>query len=249
MRVLVLMPTYNRAGMIAKGIESFLEQDHADKHLYIYDDGSTDNTAEVVGRYMPNAQITYIKDDTNRGQCYALNKCMSQTDADLACWLHSDDMFDGKDSLSKRVAVFSKMADMGVDVDMVYTDAVCEDVDGKVIERWISKKADASHIWVEEYIHFLTMMWRVDFLKKIGNMPTNLEYFMDLDFKIRCLMEGQCLYLPGSTIRYVRHKGQACMGSYRRLAETKDREYRTVRENMLARYAVLFSQAYPKLNG
>ena len=46
------MPTFNRAGLISKSIESVLNQTFKDFEFYILDDGSNDNTKEVVEPYL-----------------------------------------------------------------------------------------------------------------------------------------------------------------------------------------------------
>ena len=48
-RVSVVMPTYNRAHFIAETVQSVLGQTFADFELIVVDDGSTDNTKEVIG--------------------------------------------------------------------------------------------------------------------------------------------------------------------------------------------------------
>ena len=51
-KITVIMPTYNRADLISKSIESVLNQTYKDFEFLILDDGSTDNTQEVVEKYL-----------------------------------------------------------------------------------------------------------------------------------------------------------------------------------------------------
>ncbi|MGC8558954.1 MAG: glycosyltransferase family 2 protein, partial [Nitrososphaeria archaeon] len=46
----VIIPTYNRAHLVGETIESFLKQTFKDFELIIVDDGSTDNTKEVISK-------------------------------------------------------------------------------------------------------------------------------------------------------------------------------------------------------
>ena len=46
--VSVIMPTYNRAGYLNRSINSFINQEYADCELIVVDDGSEDNTFEIV---------------------------------------------------------------------------------------------------------------------------------------------------------------------------------------------------------
>jgi glycosyltransferase involved in cell wall biosynthesis len=56
--VSVVLATYNRSNLLPKAIESVLQQTFPDFELIIVDDGSTDNTAEIVSRY-PDPRINY----------------------------------------------------------------------------------------------------------------------------------------------------------------------------------------------
>ena len=56
----IVVPAYNRANFIGITIDSFLKQDFADWELIVVDDGSTDNTDEVVGKYT-DPRISYFK--------------------------------------------------------------------------------------------------------------------------------------------------------------------------------------------
>jgi glycosyltransferase involved in cell wall biosynthesis len=50
--VLVILPTYNRAGLLPVAVESVFLQDYPHKKLVIVDDGSTDETRELCARYV-----------------------------------------------------------------------------------------------------------------------------------------------------------------------------------------------------
>lgn len=83
-----IIPTYNRAHLISRAINSVLPQMEADDELIIVDDGSTDNTAEVVARYRD--RVKYIR--TNNGGCGAArNRGVKEATRPLVAFLDSDD--------------------------------------------------------------------------------------------------------------------------------------------------------------
>ena len=56
----VLLPTYNRAHMIGKAVKSLLEQTYSNLQIIIVDDGSTDNTREVIEQ-LDDKELIIIK--------------------------------------------------------------------------------------------------------------------------------------------------------------------------------------------
>ena len=68
----VILPTYNRAHLIKRSVESILNQTYENIELIIIDDGSTDNTKEVI-ESLNDKRIVYIY-QKNQGCCAARNK-------------------------------------------------------------------------------------------------------------------------------------------------------------------------------
>lgn len=85
------MPTYNRAWIIARAIESVLSQTFKDFELLIMDDGSTDNTSEVVLGFKDD-RIKYHKLE-HGGTSVARNKALSLAQGDMIGYLDSDDIY------------------------------------------------------------------------------------------------------------------------------------------------------------
>lgn len=92
----IVIPSYNRAQFIGKAIESVLEQTFIDWELLIVDDGSTDNTKEVVAAYT-DTRIKYIFQQ-NAERSAARNTGIRHAAGKYICFLDSDDYFE-KDNL------------------------------------------------------------------------------------------------------------------------------------------------------
>ncbi|WP_313128016.1 glycosyltransferase family 2 protein [Anaerocolumna sp.] len=88
----VIMPTYNRAHIIKRAIKSVLNQSYTNWELIIVDDGSQDNTEEVI-KNIRNDKIRYIKLMDNRGVNTARNVGIELADSDYITFLDSDDEF------------------------------------------------------------------------------------------------------------------------------------------------------------
>ena len=88
--VSVIIPTYNRRDKIAAAIESALGQTYNNLEIIIIDDGSSDNTYEILGKY--GDKIRYIYQE-NRGVSSARNRGIKECSGDLVAFLDSDDQW------------------------------------------------------------------------------------------------------------------------------------------------------------
>ncbi len=88
----VVIPTYNRVGFIVETVKSVLSQDFADFELIIVDDGSTDNTEEVVLKHFSgNDKVSYFKkENSERGA--SRNFGFRKSEAEFVVFFDSDDL-------------------------------------------------------------------------------------------------------------------------------------------------------------
>jgi glycosyltransferase involved in cell wall biosynthesis len=87
----IIMPTYNRAHLISRGIESVINQSFQNWELIVVDDGSLDNTKEVVESFF-DKRIRYIYQE-NSERSVARNNGISHAQGEWICFLDSDDYF------------------------------------------------------------------------------------------------------------------------------------------------------------
>jgi glycosyltransferase involved in cell wall biosynthesis len=85
----VIIPTYNRADLVSRAIQSVLSQTLTDFELIVVDDGSTDKTKEAVVR-LKDTRIQYIYQQ-NKGRCAARNIGAAQARGQYLTFLDSDD--------------------------------------------------------------------------------------------------------------------------------------------------------------
>jgi glycosyltransferase involved in cell wall biosynthesis len=88
----VILPTYNRAQVLQRAIDSVLEQTEPDFELIIIDDGSTDETSDLLASLI-DPRIGVIRSDTNRGGNWARNRGVEHARADLIAFIDSDDCY------------------------------------------------------------------------------------------------------------------------------------------------------------
>lgn len=123
--VSVLMPTFNDAKYIRSAIESLLNQSYKRWELIIIDDGSTDNTPEIIKKFSDN-RIIYMQ-EKNAGQLNALRNGARFIRGQYITILHSDDELSNDNALENNVSVLRNS-----EYDGVFCDIIKMDGNGKV---------------------------------------------------------------------------------------------------------------------
>lgn len=116
MKVSVVIPTYNRAYIIRDALESALVQTYRNFEIIIVDDGSSDNTREIVESYRSD-KIRYVRHEKNRGCSAACNTGIAEATGDLVGFLDSDDCW-MPEYLERQIGFFSRHPE----VSAVFTD-------------------------------------------------------------------------------------------------------------------------------
>jgi glycosyltransferase involved in cell wall biosynthesis len=89
----VIMPTYSQASFIAMAINSLVQQTHWNWELIIVNDGSTDDTDDVVFYFLNDQRISYHKNNENLGLGKCLNIGISKARYNYIAYLPSDDIY------------------------------------------------------------------------------------------------------------------------------------------------------------
>lgn len=112
----VIIPTFNRGHCLEESIRSVRDQNFPDFELIVVDDGSVDNTIEVVNQF---PDIRFIRLDKNRGVSFARNCGLKQAQGDWIAFLDSDDLWK-KGKLQAQV----QWVNQHPDCYAVYTDEI-----------------------------------------------------------------------------------------------------------------------------
>jgi glycosyltransferase involved in cell wall biosynthesis len=88
--IAVIIPTYNRAYLIADTLDSILAQSYVPSEVIVIDDGSTDETEAVLARYTPRVRYLRVK---NSGPCAARNKGVAASSSPWLAFCDSDDLW------------------------------------------------------------------------------------------------------------------------------------------------------------
>lgn len=125
--VTIVVPSYNRADYIAETIESLLIQTYQNREIIVIDDGSTDNTKEIVERYVPQVQYVY-QQNSERGA--SRNHGLRLAKGEYISFLDSDDLW-----LPEKLAADVEFIEARPNVGVVYTDALQIDSEGNYLKK------------------------------------------------------------------------------------------------------------------
>ena len=103
LQVSVIIPTYNRGWILRQAVDSVLGQDFEDFELIVVDDGSTDNTREILAAY---GNDIVVLEQNNRGVSAARNRGIASASAPLIAFLDSDDLWKPQ-KLTRQIEFFS----------------------------------------------------------------------------------------------------------------------------------------------
>ncbi|HXZ94924.1 MAG TPA: glycosyltransferase, partial [Dehalococcoidia bacterium] len=112
----VIIPTYNRAETVGRAIQSVLDQTYQDFEIVVVDDGSKDNTEEVVKSFN-DKRVKYIKHERNEGVAAARNTGIKATRRKYIAFQDSDDEW-LPEKLEKQMVCFRTASS---NIGVVYT--------------------------------------------------------------------------------------------------------------------------------
>lgn len=119
-KISVIIPCYNQEPYIAECIESVLAQTFTDYEIIVINDGSTDNSAQIVSKYMTNYPQIKLINQSNQGVIAARNNAISQAKGYYIYPLDGDDKIhpkcletlyaakDNADVISSEVELFGE---------------------------------------------------------------------------------------------------------------------------------------------
>lgn len=201
----VIMPTYNRAHLLPRAIQSVLDQAPDEMQFVIVDDGSQDDTPAVVAA-VQDSRIDYVRLDRNRGIGYARHTAISHVRGDLVAFIDSDDLWlPGKLALQLRLMQaypqleiifgdFMNINHLTGDEELgLYQNRAGLDVLEKTALEpgvWEVVAGFPRAILTRNFISPPTVMLRANSIKRVGNFNQALSGPEDLEFWWRAALHG-----------------------------------------------------------
>ena len=134
MKITVYIPAHNYGRYVEKAIQSVLSQTIDDWEIIVINDGSTDNTSEVLKKYETHPKIRIIE-QVKRGLNVSNNIALRLSNAEYIMRLDADDYLD-----ENALLVLSSTLDAKPEAGLVYPDYYLIDEEGEIIEVMRRKK-------------------------------------------------------------------------------------------------------------
>jgi len=203
----IVVPAYAHALYIAQAIESVIAQSFKDWELIIINDGSPDNTAEVVTPFLSDPRISYI-DQQNQGQAAARNRGLALARGEYARFLDDDDLLPN-DALEWSVAYLQEHPSVSAVIGGVqYIDA-----SGMSLESIQSREGtlDLAAVLTGTYPTASPgqTAFRTESLRRIGGFDPHLRNVDDFDLMCRLVKDGRVDSVSRLGLYYRWHGGNA----------------------------------------
>lgn len=227
----IVTPNYNYAGFIEETIASVATQDYARVEHVIVDDGSTDNSVELIRKCEAKypGKIRLYRQE-NAGQTVAVNRALREARGEITGWLNSDDTY--CPGVFKEVAALFA-ADPGLDI--VYGDFNVVDPRGKLIYRFKKIPFNNFIASLQGFGVLLSsnaIFWRSRLTAQAGMLDESLDYAMDCEFFSRLTRGAKLKKLNRPLANWRRHAQAKTV----LLQGEKEERYRREMEMLRERY-------------
>lgn len=197
--VSVIIPAYNRSSTISRSIESALAQTFHDFEVIIVDDGSTDQTCEVV-RNFGDERIRLVCHDRNLGAAAARNTGMKAATGKYIAWLDSDDEW-----LPEKLKIqLDALEHAAPDQRACYT--AYERIEQNAARIYIPQPVDYRKLFLGcDQAPGSTLLFDRMMLNEIGFIDSSLRRYEDWDWLLRYCSKYRLLAIetPLARVHYI----------------------------------------------
>src|SRR5262245_30453217 len=180
--VSVVITSYNYGRYVGAALESVREQTVRDIEVIVLDDGSSDDSIDVIERFLGDSRFRLVRQD-HRGQSGTKNHGIELARAPFIAFLDADDLW-APDKLERQLARFGSDPELGV----VCTGRTLIGPDGSRIP-W--RDAPRPEGWVvnpmfrQNFVCFSSAMLRAEVPARVGRFDDRIGLAIDYDFWLR----------------------------------------------------------------
>lgn len=204
-KISIIIPTYNRAHLILKSIQSVLKQTYNNIEVLIIDDGSTDNTSNLVNN-LNDSRIKYFKLNKNKGGSFARNFGILKASGKYISFQDSDDLYHPK----KIEIQYKNLIKKGTDLDFC---KICIHINEKKMfvfpdvkqEKNITKGKIVEELCFGNFISTQSILVKKKYIKKYL-FDTKFPRLQDYDLALRIIPKVKVSYTNKILVDLYREK-------------------------------------------
>lgn len=213
--VSVCIASYNHAEYVGLAIESILAQTYKNYEIIVVDDGSSDNSLEILNSYAQKfserVQVFTHENRENRGISITTNLAIEKSKGKYIALIGSDDIWE-KNKLSLQIEVLEQNPRVGV----VYSKAKTIDSRGKVIgaivgENFKKNRDQLAQIMAKDFIPAPTAVFRRECFDRLGGFDENLVC-SDWEMWLRILAHWEMAFVDEPLVLYRVHRRNTSLG-------------------------------------
>ena len=207
--VSVVITCYNYAEYISQAIDSVLDQTFDGFEIIIVNDGSTDNTEEVIQKYISNDCIKYIN-QANTGQANAKNIGIKNSKGKFIAFLDADDIWE-KTKLEKQIPLFSNKSVGIVYSRMRFVDDNDNNVEREKENKYLTPKSGkvTNPLFFDNFVPFSSSIVRRECFEKCSYFDESIKMGIDWDLWLRISIHYEFEFVNEPLLLYrIGHSGQ-----------------------------------------
>jgi len=247
--VSVVIPTYNYGRFITAAINSVLAQTSRPSEIIVVDDGSTDNTTEIVSNF--GDRVKYVRQE-NAGVCAARNRGVAESKADHIAFIDADDVWQPT-FLEKMLERFSKDDTVGlVHCGMREFDHVT----GRTLRTHVGEKGSLERLLLWESVNVTGSVIAVSrkAFDEAGGFDPKMKVGEDWDFCYRVAQKFTIEFVPEVLVDYRSHGAAAhrdvaemergMLRFYEKAFQTKDESILKLRRRAYGNFHKVMAGSY-----
>lgn len=200
--VSIIIPTYNRAQLLFKAVQSILNQTYQSFEILVIDDNSSDNTSEIINNFNDD-RIKYFRLSKNQGACAARNIGIKKAIGELIGFLDSDDQWI-ETKLEKQIELFNKDENIG----LVYTGRknISNDLQRIILPE---KRGDLSNsLLIKNYVGTTSsVLIKKVLIDEVGGFDLTFASCQDWDLFIGISRKCKIDFVDEPLVLYFEHSG------------------------------------------
>ncbi|MCC4482224.1 glycosyltransferase family 2 protein [Limosilactobacillus reuteri] len=250
--VAILMSTYNGAKYLKDQLQSIINQSYSNWHLYIRDDGSSDETVEIIKSYAKkDSRISIIHDTLgNIGSVRSFFYLLEQVDSNFYMFSDQDDYWK-QDKIQKSILLLKQHNHKRKPI-CVYTNLQIVDDNLEGNELLLTKTwQDFPKLFFTNNLYGCTMLFN-NFLKekiKFDRLNYDNIYVHDWWLALVCAIFGEIYYLDEPTILYRQHYGNQIGATSKNINVLIKRLFSKSKDEKSLQSTILFAEELEKLYG